>query len=115
MVIVRDYFNMTDEKKIVVSRWLIFFSFTLALLTEIITTLLPDENAFEPHSSAMTVVSLCLCALFVSGLYLGSRALGVPLTAGLFFQLIFSAPNRYIFVPYLFLVVAGILYLELFY
>jgi hypothetical protein len=103
---------MIGHNKITVGNWLIFASFTLALCLEILTTLLPEESLFAPHSLIMSLVGLCIGALLVSGLYLGSRGLGVPLTAGLFFTLIFSKPNRYIFVPYLLLVVAGIIYLE---
>jgi len=104
---------MKDINKMTASRWLIFVSFTLALFMKMITSLYPEIEAFNPDSLIMAAIGLFICVLLLAGLYFGSRGLGEPLTVGLFLKLIFSEPNRYIFVPYLLLGAAGILYLEL--
>jgi len=105
---------MNNNTKYAISRWLIFVSFLVAIsgvfYTEVATKMFPGLKPFNPHSTVMDIVGFSLCVIFVTGLYLGSRGLGVPLSFNLFIKLLFSYPSRFILVPYLLLVVASIIY-----
>ncbi len=95
---------MHDKTKYAISRWLIFISFLFAIsgvfYTEVAVNIFPDLKPLDSHSTIMDIVGLTLCIIFVTGLYLGSRGLGVPLSFKLFLHLLFSYPSRFILVPY---------------
>ncbi|MCP3901753.1 MAG: hypothetical protein GY707_18745 [Desulfobacteraceae bacterium] len=109
---------MNNNTKYAISRWLIFISFLVAIsgvfYSEIAIEIFPNLKPLDPHSTTMDIVGLVLCVIFVVGLYLGSRGLGVPLSFKLFIHLLFSYPSRFILVPYLLLILASIIYYEVF-
>jgi hypothetical protein len=114
--IIQYYSTMENKKKILISKWLIFvslFSF-FAILILGYTGFFPEFNSFNSYSTFETLFDLTICTLFLVGLYLGSRGLGVPLSFELFLKLLFSPPTKYILVPFLVLIVAKIIYLEIF-
>ena len=109
---------MENTTKVLLSKWLIFISVFVAIsgeiYQEVLTDVYPNLTKVDPHSTALGVFGIFMCAIFVTGLFLGSRGLGAPLTVGLFFKLLFSSPTKYIFVPYLILSAIGIIYLVFF-
>jgi len=110
--------KMNDQTKYKLSRWLIFISALTAIFgqiySEVIIEKYPKLDILNSNSLLIDSIGLILCVVFLSGLYLGSRSLGAPLSAKLFFHLIFTYPTRIILVPYLFLALFSILYYELF-
>jgi hypothetical protein len=110
--------KMNDQAKYKLSRWLIFISALTAIsgqiYSEVIIEKYPNFDLLNSYTFLVDSIGLTLCGVFLSGLYLGSRGLGVPLSAKLFFHLIFTYPTRIILVPYLFLALLSIIYYELF-
>ena len=109
---------MDDKLKYDISRWLIFISFFVAIsaifYSEVIVVIYTDLSPLDSHSLVLQLGGLILCLIFLSGLYLGSRGLGIPLSFKLLIHLLFTYPNRIILVPYLLFMVATIFYYELF-
>ena len=107
---------MDDKTKYDISRWLIFISFFVVIsgvfYSEIAVSIFPNLKPLDPHSVVMDVVGLTLCVILVTGLYLGSRGLGVPLSIKLLIHLLFTYPTRIVLIPYLLLIVGSIIYYE---
>jgi len=105
---------MDDQTKYTASRWLIFLTiiiaFTAEISNEISISYYNGKEIIDPHSIYTAIGGLCLCAMFLLGLYLGSRGLGLPLSFGLFFHLIFSKPSRYFWIVFLSLTIIAIIY-----
>ena len=82
------------EKKVRVGKWLIFISGMISAIIAIYTEMISPESFTDNdlNSPFMIILGLILSAIFIYGLYLGSRAVGIPLTVQRFFQLIFGFP-----------------------
>jgi len=85
-----------------------------ALYSSVIIEIFPNLNPLDPHSTMMVIVGLTLCAIFLMGVFLGSRGLGVPLSFNLLMHLLFSYPSRIILIPYILLIIGSIIYYEMF-
>ena len=109
---------MEDRTKVTYARWLIFIavfvSMTMVVYTEYLVDIYPNLKQFGPHSLFIDLLGLTLCAIFLTGLYMGSRGLGIPLSFGLLITLLFSNPSRIILVPYIILNVLAVIYYEFF-
>lgn len=110
---------MEGNKKILLSRWLIFISVFIAISFEIyneaLTVLSPSLPAIDINSPILTVIGLIVSIFFVAGMFFGSRSIGQPLSVGLFFKLLYSYPSKLILIPYIILGILTIIYLKLTY
>jgi len=109
---------MHNKTKYTISRWLIFISTLIAIsgafYSSIAVEIFPNLKPIDPHSAILDIVGLTLCVIFLIGLYLGSRGLGVPLSFNLLIHLLFSYPSRIILLPYILLFIGSIVYHEIF-
>ena len=109
---------MEDIKKYAVGRWFIFIAFFTAIsgavYTDILINVFPNLPPINPHSPVMDIISLSVCVLFVTGMYLASKGLGVPLSFKLFVHLLGTSPSRLVLVPYILAIFGSIIYLEFF-
>jgi hypothetical protein len=108
---------MVSNKKILLSRWLIFISVFIAISFEIyneaLTVLSPRLPAIDINSPIITVIGLIVLIFFVAGMFFGSRSIEQPLSVRLFFKLLYSYPSKLILIPYIILGILTIIYLKL--
>ena len=109
---------MTNTTKIRLSKSLIFVavvtSISMLIYDEVLTDIYTNLQPFGPKSGLADLVGIFLTVIFISGLYLGSRGLGVPLSFRLLITLLFSSPSKYILIPYLVISALIVIYYELF-
>ena len=108
---------MEENKKVLISQWLIFLSaliaMSVALYDEVLTGVYPTLPKIDPNSTLLTAVGLSISALIVVGLFIGSRGLDQPLSFRMFIKLLFSYPTKLILIPYLIFCVLTIIYFEI--
>ena len=87
---------MTLEKRLFLSKTFIFASASLAVLAsfwiDIIAPSIGELHPVDAFSVPWTISGLFLSVLFLSGVYMGSRGVGRPLTISAFFKLVFGFP-----------------------
>lgn len=109
---------MDETTKFQVGRWLIACAVLLVLLWPLYESvsvgIVGWGEPLDPHSGILDVLGLVYLGLMASGLYMASRAIGVPISLKyLLYLLVIVPPVRWVWIAFIITQVSCLLYLML--